>query len=56
MVVNCPLGIRVSIDPVSKQNPALFGQVLVCSVYAGFEPRSQPAFQPPVSHQRKAQA
>jgi hypothetical protein len=56
MVVTCPLGIRIPIDPVSKQNPALSEQVLVCSVYAGFELRIKPAFQPPDSRQRKEHA
>ena len=56
MVVTCPLGTRISIDPVSKQNPALSEQVLVCSVYAGSEVSFRPAFQPPEARQRKAQA
>jgi hypothetical protein len=52
MVVTCTWGAGISIDPVSKQNPALSKQVLVCSVHAG----QKPVFQPSEARHPKTQA
>jgi hypothetical protein len=57
MVVTCPLGMRSSTDPVSKQNLALSMSRYWCvPLSPDSEFSSNPAFQPVEAHQRKAQA